>query len=346
MPSQSIINPLRLMPFAARVPKVTSELNWKDKLGAVKARLAINRHAYMVNAGLYAIGNPNKSSDVFVTSNYKLTFDILRKNLADFNAWMLVLDTKGVNVWCAAGKGTFGTDELVKRINKTFLTDIVSHRKLILPQLGAVGVAAHKVKEQTGFSVSYGPVRAEDIRAYVARGYKVTPTMRKVAFPLLERLKLVPVEIVLSYKYFFAGLLILMGLSGIHPDGYSIVSIAEKWVSVTLNTLVTFLAGTFFSPLLLPYIPFRSFSAKGLVVGLCSAVILLMFNALGGNFVENIAWVFLFGAISSFFAMNFTGASTYTSLSGVLKEMKIAIPIQITLAIVGLVLFTVAQLIN
>jgi len=32
------------------------------------------------------------------------------------NLWILILDTKGVNVWCAAGKGTFGTEELVFRI--------------------------------------------------------------------------------------------------------------------------------------------------------------------------------------------------------------------------------------
>jgi CO dehydrogenase/acetyl-CoA synthase gamma subunit (corrinoid Fe-S protein) len=71
----------------------------------------------------------------------------------------LILDTKGINVWCAAGKGTFGTDELVSRISKTGLSKIILHRKLVLPQLGAPGVSAHEVTKQTGFSVVYGPVR-------------------------------------------------------------------------------------------------------------------------------------------------------------------------------------------
>ena len=82
-----------------------------------------------------------------MTANYKLSFDAIRKNLSGQNGWILVLDTKGINVWCAAGKGTFGTNELVKRIRLVSLEKIVNHKRLILPQLGAAGVAAHKVKE-------------------------------------------------------------------------------------------------------------------------------------------------------------------------------------------------------
>jgi acetyl-CoA decarbonylase/synthase complex subunit gamma len=37
--------------------------------------------------------------------------------------------------------------------------------------------------------------------------------------------------------------------------------------------------------------------------------------------------------------MNFTGASTYTSLSGVKKEMKWAVPLEIVGGVVGLVLW-------
>jgi len=36
--------------------------------------------------------------------------------------------------------------------------------------------------------------------------------------------------------------------------------------------------------------------------------------------------------------MNFTGASTYTSLSGVLKEMKIALPVMISASALGAVM--------
>ena len=70
--------------------------------------------AYTVEPGLYSVGNPGNDSPVLVSANYKLTFDVLRRNLAGLNCWLLILDTKGINVWCAAGKGTFGTDELTK----------------------------------------------------------------------------------------------------------------------------------------------------------------------------------------------------------------------------------------
>jgi hypothetical protein len=164
------------------IPLVSTSINFEDFIGAVRVRWGINRDTYRVIPGLYAVGNPGEDSDVFVTANYKLSFDALRKNLAGENGWILVLDTKGINVWCAAGKGTFGTKELVNRIRFTSLDKLVNHRRLILPQLAATGVAAHKVKEETGFNVHYGPVRASDIRKFISNGYRADKKMRRVTF--------------------------------------------------------------------------------------------------------------------------------------------------------------------
>ena len=119
------------------VPQISTDLNTKDFFGAVMVRWGINRDNYRVSPGLYAVGSPGSTSDVLVTANYKLTFDILRRNLSGLNGWILVLDTKGVNVWCAAGKGTFGTKELVNRIREVSLGKIVNHRRIIVPQLGS-----------------------------------------------------------------------------------------------------------------------------------------------------------------------------------------------------------------
>jgi acetyl-CoA decarbonylase/synthase complex subunit gamma len=41
--------------------------------------------------------------------------------------------------------------------------------------------------------------------------------------------------------------------------------------------------------------------------------------------------------------MNFTGSSTYTSLSGVRKEMRRALPVQISSASLGLIIFIVSK---
>ena len=142
---------------------------------------------YRVDPGLYSLGSPTAEAKVFVTANYKLSFDHLRKGLNGLDAWILVLDTKGINVWCAAGKGTFGTDELVRRIGSEKLAEKVSHKNIIVPQLGAPGIAAHEVKKKTGFSVIYGPIRSKDIRTFVARNNTMTEKMRTVTFTLAER---------------------------------------------------------------------------------------------------------------------------------------------------------------
>ena len=84
---------------------------------------------------------------MLVTGNFKLSFDHLRKNLNGINAWILVLDTHGINVWCAAGKGTFSTKELVKRIKEVCLEKIVDHKRVIVPQLGATGVSSGQTKK-------------------------------------------------------------------------------------------------------------------------------------------------------------------------------------------------------
>lgn len=123
------------------------------------------------------MGNPDDGSPVLVTANYKLTFDRLRSQLVARDAWLLVLDTKGVNVGCAAAKGTFGTDEVVRCVEASRLSELVSRRVLVLPQLSAVGVCARDVLERTGFRPVFGPVSATDLPAFLDAGVK-TPEMR------------------------------------------------------------------------------------------------------------------------------------------------------------------------
>jgi acetyl-CoA decarbonylase/synthase complex subunit gamma len=94
----------------------------------------------------------------------------------------------------------------------------------------------------------------------------------------------------------------------------------------------------------LPYLPGRHFSLKGFFAGSLIFLILMILKS-PVNFVETLSWFFIITAISSFLAMNFTGSSTYTSLSGVKKEMKISVPFQIGFVFVGLVLQIVVKFI-
>ncbi len=327
------------------VHSVATKLILKDYLGATMVRWGIRRGRYRVSPGIYAVGAPDENSDVFVTANYKLSFDHVRKNLSGLSGWILVLDTKGVNVWCAAGKGTFGTNELVNRIKAVSLEKIVKHKRIILPQLGAVGVAAHKVKEETGFNVQYGPVRASDIKKFVKSGYRTDKNMRQITFTLSDRLKLIPNDFIYGRYYFLGALLIVSLISGISATGISYLHFLDDFGQATLNVFLAYFSGTVITPVCLPYIPVRAFSFKGLITGFLVFLILLALNHTGENIFETLSWFFIITTISSFLAMNFTGSSTYTSLSGVKKEMKISMPFQIGFAIAGVVSQVIGKLI-
>ena len=327
------------------VPRVTSELNVRDYFGAIMVRWGINRDNYRVTPGLYAIGSPDSLSDVFITANYKLSFDTLRKNLQGINGWILVLDTKGINVWCAAGKGTFGTKELITKIKSISLDKIVSHKRIILPQLGAVGVAAHKIKEETGFNVHYGPVRASDIKKFISDGYRADREMRKVTFNFIDRLKLIPNDFMYG-KFYLLGAFALVFLISFISRGHVVNNMDESGLGAILNVFIAYSSGIIITPLFLPYLPGRQFSLKGFIAGLIVAFILFHFSRTGNNIYEKIAWFTIIPVISSFMAMNFTGSSTFTSLSGVKKEMKVAVPLQIIFSVVGIILLIISKLLN
>ena len=328
------------------VPQIATELNSTDLLGAVMVRWGINRNNYRVNPGLYAAGSPDPDSDIFVTANYKLSFDTLRKNIDGLNGWILVLDTKGVNVWCAAGKGTFGTKELVNRIRQVSLDKIVDHKRIILPQLGATGVAAHKIKEETGFNVHYGPVRAYDIKKFISEGYRADGDMRRITFNFKDRVKLIPNDFMYGKFYLLGAIAVMFLISGLTRNGFSFKDFPDTGGPVILNTFLAYLSGIVITPIFLPYIPARLFSLKGFYTGALIFLILLSLNLTGSNIFEILSWFFIITAISSFLAMNFTGSSIYISLSGVKKEMKISVPLQIGFAVTGIVLLVIGKLIN
>ncbi len=319
-----------------KVPQVAAGLKPADRVDSWKARWAIGRMHYTIAPGLYAVGRPDEHSPVLVTANYKLSFDRLRSQMAGRNAWLLILDTKGINVWCAAGKGTFGTEELTHRIKDNKMDTLVSHRSIILPQLGAPGVAAHQVRQRTGFKVIYGPVRAADIPCWLDNNLKATADMRRVKFPFRERIVLSPVELVMAFKPAGIILVIFFVLGGIGKGSFSFTGMLTNAGFSLALIGAGLLLGALVTPALLPWIPGRPLAIKGAVVGAVGAVLLNKFLKISFFSTLGIASFCLVTACSSFLAMNFTGATTYTSLSGVKKEMAFAVPAQVLSLIVGL----------
>ncbi len=299
------------------IKPVTATLTWSDRWDHVLARWGIRRNHHRVEPGLYALGHPAPDSPVFVTANYTLSFDALRSALQGIDGYILVLDTHGINVWCAAGKGTFGTEELVRRIEATGLSQVVRHRKLILPQLGAPGVSAREVKARSGFGIEYGPVRAADLKAFL-QTHQATPAMRQVRFDLADRLVLIPVELVHTLAPTLLAAVLLFLLAG--------------WVGAGA-AMAAAMAGVVVFPILLPWLPTRDFSSKGFILGGAMA---LPFALAAWLRQPDAAWwlrlgellAYLLGMppVTAFLALNFTGATPFTSKSGVQREMMRYIP--------------------
>jgi len=306
----------------------TSVLTRANRWDHILARCGVNRSGHRVEPGLYALGNPTADSPVFVTANYTLSFDALRSSLAGIDGYILVLDTRGINVWCAAGEGTFCTYELVERINEAKLHDVVNHRVVIVPQLGAPSIAAHDVEKRSGFKVEYGPVRAQDLPEYL-KTHQATPEMRLVRFDLSDRLVLLPVELVHTLLPILIAAVVLFFLSGLRS---------------ALAAVAAVLAGVALFPILLPFLPTREFSTKGFILG---GIVALPFAATFWGRADTAWWLRALGslsyllpmsAVTAFLALNFTGATPLTSRTGVRREIFAYIPLMAGMFGVGILL--------
>lgn len=307
-------------------------------MGTLGARTGFTRDAYKVTPGLYCVGTPGSDAPVLVTCNYKLSFDNVRSSLPDIDAWLLVADTRGINVWCAAGKGTFSAEEIAYQVHNARLSELVSHRRLILPQLAANGVAAHKLKSLCGFRGVFGPVYAKMITDFLKKD-AADEDMRTITFTFGERAVLVPLEICMLWKPLLIMCVILGLLSGISPPLFSWQAAWSRGGLLMLATLTGIFTGAVVTPLLLPWLPARQFWLKGIFPGLLGAA--LFFSAVYTvvNVAAGIALLAWISAVSSYMAMNFTGSTPYTSLSGVAKEMRSGLAVQIISAFIALLLW-------
>jgi hypothetical protein len=306
--------------------KTSSTRTFANSIDHFLARWGWNRNSHRVEPGLYQLGEPTSDSPVFASANYTLSFDALRSALKSTDAWILVLDTKGINVWCAAGKGSFGTDELVRMIHLTDLPAIVRHRKIIVPQLGAPGISWPEVMRRSQFLVEYGPVRASDLPQYLTT-HTATPEMRRVQFPFKDRIVLTPVEFVHAALPMFAAAALLWFLAG---------------PVAALAVISAVIAGTVIFPALLPFIPTHDFSTKGLILGglvaLPFAVSFATVPAIPfwANLLAAATALLIIPAVTAYIALNFTGCTTFTSRTGVKKEIFRYVPGMAVMAGLGI----------
>ncbi|MTJ82372.1 MAG: 4Fe-4S dicluster domain-containing protein [Telmatospirillum sp.] len=139
--------------------------------------------------GLRVIGRPDAGSPVFLSGNYALTVHRLMKRLRPFDCYLIVANSKGSNVWCAAGMNEFNEFDIIDAINVSGIGNIVRGRRIIAPPYAAPGVDTAEVARQTGFRLVWGPTHLDDLPDYIRHNYRRTYAMTQARFGFVDRLE-------------------------------------------------------------------------------------------------------------------------------------------------------------
>jgi ubiquinone/menaquinone biosynthesis C-methylase UbiE len=246
-----------------------------------------------VTPGLYALGRPDRRSPVLVTGNFDLTVRRLVRAIdGRIDAWILVVNSSGINVWCASGGGYMTAEKVIAGMNASRLREVVDHHALVLPQLCGNGVDGWRIRKETGWGVHWGPVRAEDIPQYLATKRKKTDRMRWVRFPVKDRLEMVTVTLA------FYALLIL-------------VPVFLLWRDHFLPIAAAMIGLSYFYAVALPWIPGRDGLIKSIPLTVIALAGMAMYSFLTGdiNTIHLFHWGVGLAGLSVFTAAELQGMS-------------------------------------
>ncbi len=235
--------------------------------------------------GLIPVGDPGPGDPVLLTGNFALTVRRVRQALRGRRAWLLVANSRGINVWCAAGGGHLTHHDVISVLRTSGVAERVAHRELTLPQLAATGVERRVVAERTGWTCRWGPARLEDLPEYLDRGGRTPTRARVVRFPGWERLELAAAW----WSWFALAAAAVTGpLAGLRS------------AALTAGAVVALVCGVF---VLLPWLPTRGvvrwplFTALGALAGAAASGALLALGddaplhlALAGGWPLIAAW--------------------------------------------------------
>ncbi len=125
------------------------------------------RKPVAVDAGIRPVGSPGKGSPVFITTNYALTFFTVESDVksAEIDCYLLVVDTGGLSVESAVAGRYLNPSSIAEAINGFCLSDLVDHRKIIIPGLAAR--ISGDTEEVTGWEVLVGPKDSSGIPLFL-----------------------------------------------------------------------------------------------------------------------------------------------------------------------------------
>jgi hypothetical protein len=309
--------PLRLGPGAwARVP-----IMW----------LHAFRRSYAVEPGLYYTGAAwDPQAPLLVTGNYLLSVLAVMRGLGDRSAGLLVVDSDGINVWCASGKGRFSVELILLELDRYDPALLGDKPRLILPKLGLSGVKLKPLRAM-GLNPVVGPVHARDLPAFLDADRPRHQRHARLVFGWRARLFAWLPGLVQLLGY---GLATLLGLLAVEAMG-------GPEVPLGLLALVAWLGTAY--PLLFPWIPGRRFAVKGLWLGGASGAAIAALGLLSGWPVALALSTALFSlGMAVFVGLSFTGNSAVSNYSEVRKEIARFLPLDAALFLAALITFLLA----
>ncbi len=294
-----------------------------------------------IEPGIYQSGNPDEASPIIVTANYIYTYIKVMRALKGLNAWVLCVDSRGINVWCAARGNNFGNKQLIEAVEATGIASITNRKTILVPQLSAGGIAAPLIKAEAPdfpFNILYGPVWAKYIPNFLEERPTRKPDKMKFAkFTLSHRFRAEITHTTFLFRKIFlwpsiALILLILGLNFIDTLWIrKLWIVGELWLWIIIaNALIA---------ILLPITKFtRKFITKGIMFGI---IIVILFSV--------ISWIFNYSLpniiLSSFFyfwlaffsTMSFSGYTMATSPREIQDEYPIFTKLNIIFLIIGLV---------
>jgi 2-polyprenyl-3-methyl-5-hydroxy-6-metoxy-1,4-benzoquinol methylase len=300
-----------------------------------------------IEPGIYQSGNPDKSSPIIVTANYDYTYIKVMRDLKNLNAWVLCVDSNGINVWCAARGNDFGNKQLIEAVEATGIQNYTNQKSLLLPQLSAGGVAIPELpknSDQFPFKVKYGPVWSKYLLDYLKEKPARKPNKMKLAkFTLSHRLRAwITHTTFLFRKIFllpiFALLILFIGINFfLSIDKFMWIGEFCIWI-ILANTILSFL---------FPISKFtRRFIFKGIFFGIINTIVAggitwLLHHSV---FYTLINLIFYFW-IAFFSTMSFSGYTMETSPREIQEEYPIFSKINKVLLILSLISLTIGIII-
>ncbi len=287
------------------------------------------RRTFSIEPGLYFTGKEyDMNTPMIVTCNYHMTVFLVWRKMRRIPVRVLVIDTKGINVWCSAGKGQFNAQEILKQLAK-YPKEILTNEaklQLILPKLSLSGV---KLSDLRPYDIDpiIGPIYLEELPAFLTKRPFKNSIDSHYKFDLRDRLfTLIPTFIQFTV-YLGIGAIVLLAI-------HLWLNTGIWWQVIPIGLTIT----TIYI-LMFPWLPTKSFAKKGIsLFFILSALFVAILNHYGIHRVLD--WVFYVSftvGASLFFSLYYTGNSGVSNYSEVRRETIIYLPISVFILLISFV---------